>query len=89
MAQAHWMSRVVGECRIKPHLVVSVHPLLQHIPIAVLKSRVKAKLQDPVPFATVVTDLTKCHPTWYHRVRCAPLLPQIDSRGLTAPTPRV
>jgi len=45
---------------------VSVHPLLQHVVLNVIRNRVKRGLQEPVPFATVVTDLTKCHPTWYH-----------------------
>jgi 1,2-diacylglycerol 3-beta-galactosyltransferase len=53
----------------KPHLVVSVHPLLQNLPLDVMRKRVKAKLMDPTPFATVITDLTECHPTWYHPVR--------------------
>jgi hypothetical protein len=53
--------------RYKPHLIVSVHPLLQHVVLNVIRNRVKRGLMEPVPFATVVTDLTKCHPTWYHK----------------------
>lgn len=50
-----------------PDLVVSVHPLMQHIPVRVLRQRVAAGLQDPsVTFATVVTDLTTCHNTWFY-----------------------
>eukprot|EP00240_Pyramimonas_obovata_P005578 CAMPEP_0118934208 /NCGR_PEP_ID=MMETSP1169-20130426/13697_1 /TAXON_ID=36882 /ORGANISM="Pyramimonas obovata, Strain CCMP722" /LENGTH=341 /DNA_ID=CAMNT_0006877085 /DNA_START=146 /DNA_END=1168 /DNA_ORIENTATION=- len=52
--------------KYRPHLVVSVHPLLQNIPLDVIRARVKAKLMPPTPFATVVTDLTECHPTWFH-----------------------
>jgi len=57
-----------------PHLIVSVHPLMQHVPIKVLKTIAeKADLNaKTVPFATVVTDLTRCHPTWFHKAvdRC-------------------
>jgi 1,2-diacylglycerol 3-beta-galactosyltransferase len=42
-----------------PDMVVSVHPLLQHLPIKVLNKE--------VPFVTVVTDLGGAHPTWFHR----------------------
>lgn len=52
-----------------PHLIVSVHPLMQHVPIKVLKSLVKTSgwKAKSIPFATVVTDLTRCHPTWFHK----------------------
>jgi len=58
-----------------PDLVVSLHPLLQHVPIQVLEQRAKRGHRKPA-FATVVTDLTTCHPTWYH--------PRVDR--LFAPT---
>ena len=45
----------------RPDVIVSVHPLMQHIPLRVLKS--KGLLQQ-IPFTTVITDLTTCHPTW-------------------------
>lgn len=48
-----------------PDLIVSLHPLLQHVPIQVIEQRARAGLRKPA-FATVVTDLTTCHPTWYH-----------------------
>lgn len=51
---------------IKPDLVVSVHPLMQHIPIRILKSRVRSGASKPINFATVVTDFTTCHNTWFH-----------------------
>ncbi|KAI8476237.1 MAG: MGDG synthase-domain-containing protein [Monoraphidium minutum] len=49
-----------------PDLVVSVHPLMQHIPVRVLAARAKAKGGAPPPFATVVTDFTTCHNTWFY-----------------------
>jgi 1,2-diacylglycerol 3-beta-galactosyltransferase len=53
----------------KPDLIVSVHPLMQHVPLKVL-ARMRA-LPDfdasRTPFATVVTDLTRCHRTWFHK----------------------
>ena len=53
----------------KPDLIVSVHPLMQHVPLKVL-ARMKDQpsfLGSKVPFATVVTDLTRCHRTWFHK----------------------
>ena len=50
-----------------PDLVVSVHPLMQHIPIRVLKRRIRKGLMDPINFATVVTDFTTCSNLWFHR----------------------
>lgn len=53
----------------KPHLIVSVHPLMQHVPLKVL-SRMKTDISFPatkIPFTTVVTDLTRCHRTWFHK----------------------
>ena len=51
--------------KYQPDLVVSVHPLMQHVPIRVLKGLAKQGRPE-TPFATVVTDLTTCHPTWFH-----------------------
>lgn len=48
------------EC--KPDLIVSVHPLMQHVPLKILR-----RMKKTTPFATVVTDLTRCHVTWFHR----------------------
>ncbi|GJP66361.1 hypothetical protein CLOP_g23295 [Closterium sp. NIES-67] len=53
-----------GLDKYKPDVIVSVHPLMQHIPLRVLKSR---GLLHRIPFITVVTDLTTCHPTWFSR----------------------
>lgn len=43
-----------------------MHPLMQHVPIRILKSRIRSGLLQPVNFATVVTDFTTCHNTWFH-----------------------
>lgn len=51
----------------KPDLVVSVHPLMQHIPLRVLRQREKLGLSPRAAFATVVTDLTRCHNTWFNK----------------------
>eukprot|EP01023_Acetabularia_acetabulum_P001850 TRINITY_DN10731_c0_g2_i3.p1 TRINITY_DN10731_c0_g2~~TRINITY_DN10731_c0_g2_i3.p1 ORF type:complete len:448 (-),score=81.67 TRINITY_DN10731_c0_g2_i3:2713-4008(-) len=50
----------------EPDLVVSVHPLLQHIPIKILKKRIRNGQSPPTNFATVVTDFTTGHNTWFH-----------------------
>lgn len=48
--------------------MVSVHPLMQHIPARVLAARAKRLGRAaPVPLATVVTDFTTCHNTWFYR----------------------
>jgi hypothetical protein len=60
--------RLVSTCRYDPDLVVSVHPLMQHIPARVLAARAKRLGRAaPVPLATVVTDFTTCHNTWFYR----------------------
>lgn len=50
----------------QPDLVVSVHPLMQLVPLRVLRQQARRGKRKPVPFATVVTDLTTCHNTWFH-----------------------
>lgn len=45
----------------KPDIIISVHPLMQHIPLWVLKWQ---GLQKKVVFVTVITDLNTCHRTW-------------------------
>jgi len=49
--------------KYKPDIIISVHPLMQHIPLWVLKWQ---SLQKRVIFTTVITDLNTCHPTWYY-----------------------
>ena len=51
----------------KPDIIISVHPLMQHIPLWVLKWQ---GLQKKVIFVTVITDLNTCHRTWSVAVVC-------------------
>ncbi|XP_074564972.1 putative monogalactosyldiacylglycerol synthase 3, chloroplastic [Curcuma longa] len=53
----------VGLKKYKPDIIISVHPLMQHIPLLVLKWQ---NLQNKVVFVTVITDLNTCHPTCFH-----------------------
>jgi hypothetical protein len=65
-------------CSYDPDLVVSVHPLMQHINCDVLRERAKRQGRArPTPFATVVTDFTTCHNAWFCKV-C--ILPGIQIR---------
>lgn len=50
-----------GLMEYKPDIIISVHPLMQHIPLWVLKWQ---GLQKKVVFVTVITDLNTCHRTW-------------------------
>ncbi|KAJ9141030.1 hypothetical protein P3X46_031614 [Hevea brasiliensis] len=52
-----------GLMEYKPDIIISVHPMMQHIPLWVLKWQ---GLQKKVIFVTVITDLNTCHPTWFH-----------------------
>mmetsp|Transcript_33368 Transcript_33368/g.99359 ORF Transcript_33368/g.99359 Transcript_33368/m.99359 type:complete len:576 (-) Transcript_33368:456-2183(-) len=63
-----FIGKAIGEAfdRFNPDLVVSVHPMMQHVPLQVLRSRIQSKLMQPINFATVVTDFTTCHNTWFH-----------------------
>lgn len=45
-----------------PDVVVSVHPLLQEVPMRIMRA-----MGRRIPFVTVVTDLGTFHPTWFHR----------------------
>ncbi|WOK92628.1 hypothetical protein Cni_G01319 [Canna indica] len=70
-ALAYFYAREVeaGLMEYKPDIIISVHPLMQHIPLWVLKWQ---ELQNKVIFVTVITDLNTCHPTWFHNgvTRC-------------------
>lgn len=52
-----------GLMEYKPDIIISVHPLMQHIPLWVLKWQ---GLQKKVIFVTVITDLNSCHRSWFH-----------------------
>ncbi|XP_073032604.1 probable monogalactosyldiacylglycerol synthase, chloroplastic [Primulina eburnea] len=58
-----------GLMKYKPDIIISVHPLMQHVPLRVLKTK---GLLKKIVFTTVVTDLSTCHPTWFHKLvtRC-------------------
>jgi 1,2-diacylglycerol 3-beta-galactosyltransferase len=44
-----------------PDLIISVHPLAQHLSIRAMR-----RLHLDIPFVTVVTDLVTMHPAWFH-----------------------
>eukprot|EP00668_Euglena_longa_P000741 GGOE01000894.1.p1 GENE.GGOE01000894.1~~GGOE01000894.1.p1 ORF type:complete len:459 (-),score=127.96 GGOE01000894.1:565-1899(-) len=48
----------------QPDLVVSVHPFMQSLSLRALEQLGGG--QRRVPFATVVTDLASCFPSWFH-----------------------
>lgn len=48
--------------KYQPDIIISVHPLMQHVPLRILRGK---GLLDKIVFTTVVTDLCTCHPTWY------------------------
>ena len=52
------LSRVIRQ--YDPHVIVSVHPLMQEVPLRVL-----ARMKRDTPFATVVTDLVTIAPAWF------------------------
>ncbi|XP_034599182.1 probable monogalactosyldiacylglycerol synthase 2, chloroplastic isoform X1 [Setaria viridis] len=72
---------VSGIMKYKPDIIISVHPLMQHIPLWVLKWQ---SLQPKVPFVTVITDLNTCHPTWFHHgvTRCYCPSAEVANRAL-------
>ncbi|RYR05924.1 hypothetical protein Ahy_B06g085747 isoform B [Arachis hypogaea] len=55
--------------KYKPDIIISVHPLMQHVPLRILRAK---GLLEKIVFTTVVTDLSTCHPTWFHKLvtRC-------------------
>ena len=78
-AQHRWRFRKVFEDR-DPDVVVSVHPLCQHVPLSALGGMVEEEVEEggnkralavvkkkkkKIPFATVVTDLGSAHPMWF------------------------
>lgn len=73
---------VAGIMKYEPDMIISVHPLMQHIPLWVLKWQQHPKAV--VPFVTVVTDLNTCHPTWFHHgvTRCYCPSAEVASRAL-------
>jgi len=56
--------RALIEASPRPDLCVSVHPLLQHVPLLALTDADGGGVRT-TPFATVVTDLGSAHPSWF------------------------
>ncbi|XP_010268507.1 PREDICTED: probable monogalactosyldiacylglycerol synthase, chloroplastic isoform X2 [Nelumbo nucifera] len=58
-----------GLMKYQPDIIISVHPLMQHVPLRILRAK---GLLKKIVFTTVVTDLCTCHPTWFHKLvtRC-------------------
>jgi 1,2-diacylglycerol 3-beta-galactosyltransferase len=54
----------------RPDLVISVHPLVNHLVLPVLE-----RVAPRTPFVTVVTDLGGIHPLWLHPRNAAVYLP--------------
>ena len=48
----------------RPDIVISLHPLLNHLPRRILRQWEKQRGGRTIPFATVMTDLTTFHPAW-------------------------
>ena len=63
--------------------IVFACTLTQHVTAAPVAYR--AGLQRPIKFATVVTDLTTCHNTWFHKDvdRCFVATEEAKQRALT------
>ncbi|MBI3943015.1 MAG: glycosyltransferase [Chloroflexi bacterium] len=58
LGQSRMRALIVAE---KPDVVVSVHPLANHLTLSVL-----ATIHPRIPYVIVVTDLFSAHRTWYH-----------------------
>ncbi|MSP11469.1 MAG: galactosyldiacylglycerol synthase [Chloroflexi bacterium] len=58
LGQRRMRALIVAE---KPDVVVSVHPLANHLALSVL-----ATIHPRIPYVIVVTDLFSAHRTWYH-----------------------
>ena len=57
---------------------------MQAVPLRVLRQREARGLSDRISFATVVTDLSTCHNTWFHPGvdRCFVATPEAKERAL-------
>ncbi|KAK2658734.1 hypothetical protein Ddye_005267 [Dipteronia dyeriana] len=72
-----------GLMKYQPDIIISVHPLMQHVPLRVLRSK---GLLEKIVFTTVVTDLSTCHPTWFHKLvtRCYCPTAEVSKRAMKA-----
>lgn len=50
--------------RYRPDIVVSLHPLMNHLPFQVLHRWAQSQGRSRIPYVTVITDLTTFHPSW-------------------------
>jgi UDP-N-acetylglucosamine:LPS N-acetylglucosamine transferase len=62
---------------VKPDVIVSVHPLLNHVTIRALQD-----LDMHLPFITVVTDLVSTHNAWFARGADAYIVPTEYARDV-------
>ncbi|KAG1364403.1 hypothetical protein COCNU_11G012300 [Cocos nucifera] len=72
-----------GLMKYQPDIIISVHPLMQHVPLRILRAK---GLLKKIVFTTVVTDLCTCHPTWFHKLvtRCYCPSTEVAKRALNA-----
>ena len=63
----------------QPDLVISVHPILQCIPLA---SFMPKKPPRPIPFLTCVTDLGDGHPWWFNPAADRLFVPSASMRAM-------
>ncbi|KAK6927671.1 Glycosyl transferase, family 28, C-terminal [Dillenia turbinata] len=72
-----------GLMKYQPDIIISVHPLMQHVPLRILRAK---GLLKKIVFTTVVTDLCTCHPTWFHKLvtRCYCPSEEVAKRALKA-----
>ncbi|KAK2993995.1 hypothetical protein RJ640_005867 [Escallonia rubra] len=84
-ATAAFIAREVanGLMKYQPDIIISVHPLMQHVPLRILRAK---GLLKKIVFTTVVTDLSTCHPTWFHKLvtRCYCPTEEVAKRALKA-----
>ncbi|KAJ0089841.1 hypothetical protein Patl1_12612 [Pistacia atlantica] len=72
-----------GLMKYQPNIIISVHPLMQHVPLRILRAK---GLLKKIVFTTVVTDLSTCHPTWFHKLvtRCYCPTTDVANRAMKA-----
>ncbi|KAJ4707747.1 monogalactosyldiacylglycerol synthase, chloroplastic [Melia azedarach] len=72
-----------GLMKYQPDIIISVHPLMQHVPLRILRAK---GLLKKIVFTTVVTDLSTCHPTWFHKLvtRCYCPTADVAKRAMKA-----
>jgi 1,2-diacylglycerol 3-beta-galactosyltransferase len=62
---------------IQPDVIVSIHPMLNHVTIEALHD-----LDLPIPFLTVVTDLVSVHSSWFAPGATSYVVPTEQARQL-------